>query len=294
MRIQEFFSFMQERERVRLRKEAGLPFPWTEDQILQTYKFTNVKREHDRTSRELLEGFYKPNMGRPSIVFYNCALARYFGTSDMAIAVGWQREYDPEHIKQVYHARVARGLRTFTGAYVITNQGIKAPKIDVVVDHFLKDYWAVTPTLEHLYLNNKGWKDIITTTKTVKGFGGSGFMAKEVTLDFIMAQDWNPRDFNEWCPAGPGARRGVARIMGCDDLTSSEAKKFLNSEALSLQVMRELYDLHGNYLDDTMPSLVLHDIQFQLCEFDKYERVRLNQGRPRAKYKCQTKESSPV
>ena len=27
------------------------------------------------------------------------------------------------------------------------------------------------------------------------------------------------------------------------------------------------------------------DIQFQLCEFDKYERVRLGEGRPRAKYR---------
>jgi hypothetical protein len=33
-----------------------------------------------------------------------------------------------------------------------------------------------------------------------------------------------------------------------------------------------------------LPRLELHDIQFQLCEFDKYERVRLGEGRPKSKY----------
>ena len=57
-RANKFFEFVEEREQVRLRKEAGLAFPWTEDTILQTYKFTNVRRHHDRTSRELRERFY--------------------------------------------------------------------------------------------------------------------------------------------------------------------------------------------------------------------------------------------
>ena len=33
------------------------------------------------------------------------------------------------------------------------------------------------------------------------------------------------------------------------------------------------------------PLLTAHDVQFCLCEFDKYERVRLGEGRPRALYK---------
>jgi hypothetical protein len=33
-----------------------------------------------------------------------------------------------------------------------------------------------------------------------------------------------------------------------------------------------------------MPQLHAQDLQNCLCEFDKYERVRLGEGRPKAKY----------
>ncbi len=33
------------------------------------------------------------------------------------------------------------------------------------------------------------------------------------------------------------------------------------------------------------PRLELRDIEHSLCEFDKYERVRLGEGRPRSMYK---------
>ncbi len=49
--------------------------------------------------------------------------------------------------------------------------------------------------------------------------------------------------------------------------------------------MRALFQAASNHLPDYMPELELHDLQFQLCEFDKYERVRLGQGRLKAKYR---------
>ena len=33
-----------------------------------------------------------------------------------------------------------------------------------------------------------------------------------------------------------------------------------------------------------MPMIHAQDLQNCLCEFDKYERVRLNEGRPRSNY----------
>ena len=61
MRTKEFYSFMVKRENIRLRKEAKEPWPWTEDKILQTYKFTNVKREHDRTTKWMRNHWTRPN-----------------------------------------------------------------------------------------------------------------------------------------------------------------------------------------------------------------------------------------
>ena len=46
--LDEFWWFCEERERIRIAKEAGKPRPWTTDHILNTHKFTNIDRLHDR------------------------------------------------------------------------------------------------------------------------------------------------------------------------------------------------------------------------------------------------------
>ena len=52
---------------------------------------------------------------------------------------------------------------------------------------------------------------------------------------------------------------------------------------------KEVLDIYngnmGPEVNDEPLPLEMRDIEHCLCEFDKYERVRLGQGRPRAKYK---------
>jgi hypothetical protein len=62
-RVESFFAFMVKRERLRLQKNLGLPFPWTDDPILRDFKFTNVKREHDRTTQMLVNLHYSHQRG---------------------------------------------------------------------------------------------------------------------------------------------------------------------------------------------------------------------------------------
>ena len=51
MTTAKFYAFIQERECIRRRRESCHKGPWTDDPILQQFRFTNVKREHDRTTR---------------------------------------------------------------------------------------------------------------------------------------------------------------------------------------------------------------------------------------------------
>jgi hypothetical protein len=164
-RAEAFFDYLKEREEVRLRKEAGLSVSfeekkWTDDPILSTYKFTNVRRHHDRTSNQLREIFYNEhfNDDRRAILM-NCALFRYFGTWEFAEAVGWQEydDFDFEGIKELASERLAERERVFTGAYVITNQGISAPKQEVVVDIFLQGLHKKTPELVKLAATTQSW-----------------------------------------------------------------------------------------------------------------------------------------
>jgi hypothetical protein len=286
VRVLDFYDFMQKRENIRLRRAAGRPWPWTDDQILQDFKFTNVKRLYDRTTQELLARLYRPNAERPFAEHLMMAgVARYFGRWEFADAVGWREDFgqdDEDYVAALAAARMDIGLPVFTGAYIITNQGIKANKEDVVAHIFLKGLRLAAPGIAAVVKAECRWEPVIGAMMKITGFGGTGFMAKEVLLDTMLVHGvWpgeGPLDLNTWCPSGPGARRGAARVCGDD-----KAKPL--NEADTLVTMRQLYAARTTCWPSDYAELELHDIQFQLCEFDKYERVRLEQGRPRSRYR---------
>ena len=54
--VYHFKTFVIDRYRIHKRKDIKeLPAPWTKNPILQEYKFTNVRREHDRQTRYLID-----------------------------------------------------------------------------------------------------------------------------------------------------------------------------------------------------------------------------------------------
>lgn len=164
------------------------------------------------------------------------------------------------------------------------------PKEVVIVDIFLKDLWRQAGSVVDWLERGEGrWKDVHTRLTEVEGFGGTGFMAKEVLLDTRLVHrfwpDGVPTDRYEWTPVGPGSRRGAGRMLG------DEQGRAVSNEK-TLEICRELFAIRHDHLP-TKPATVenrfhdmeLHDIQFQLCEFSKMEKVRLGQGRPRSIYR---------
>lgn len=277
-RVTEFAAFLVEREHIRKRRATGKPGPWTKDPILAKYKFTNVHREDDYTTRKLA-GLYRPHMDEPAeLMIYNAGIARYFGTHEFYEVVGWQTKFQRDRIEVKARNRLDVGLPVFTGAYVVTNSGRTDPKYVVVMD-YLAGLWEQRKAVAAAY-TGAGWQAAHEVLQELPGFGGTGFMAKEVMLDVIMmSQDAPPDKFN-WTPVGPGARRGLNRMFN-RDLDKRMAEPVMLEEIRSLrhQVGPIYSKAHKGDL------LSCHDIQFQLCEFDKYLRVQNNEGRPRSLFK---------
>lgn len=276
--VRGFFEFMNERESIRIKKEAGEPWPWTDDEILQTYKFTNVKRSDDKTTRHFKTIYDAHESAADWEFVYNAGVLRYFGTIAYADKVGWQERWDPQHLKDCVVDLRERGIKAFTGAYVITNNAVSAPKEDVVVDTFLAPLLESSSSIAKVARVTQSWEKACDEIRKVRGFGGRGFMAKEVIQDVILTPLLSgATDLDTYTPSGPGARRGLNRVFGRD-------VKHRLSEAQALEEMRYLFSVRDDYLAAHMPPLNLHDIQFQLCERDKYLRVERGEGRPRAKY----------
>ena len=279
--IKRFFWYMTERENIRKNKLAGKSWPWTKDEILQKYKFTNVKREHDRTSQLFLNEIYTPNFNATrEQILLNCAIARYFGTIEFMRELGWQKDFHPRYIKSTAVALRKEDKRVYTGAYIIPSGGRYGPKIDFIVNVMLKGLWE---NMDKLTKNWEDWEDFHNELYKRDGFGGSGFIAKEVALDTMFFKNFwpsPPKDITFWTHVGPGSKRGAAYILNRPGESLNTAK--------TLEVIKSLWGWHQKYLPDGFVPLILHDIQFSLCEFSKYERTRLGLGRPKAMYHMYT------
>lgn len=277
-RVAAFYAFMTERENIRLRRLLGWPRDeWTYDPVFRSYSFTNVKREHDRTT-VLLKQIYDEEFGEVMIedfgpdwrynaerntgdnldaLLLNCTLFRYFGTIETARAIGWSREWSKQRREEIISYGRGGELK-FTHAYIIPSCGLTQPKYETVCA-IADGIWRRIPEI----VGQCSWQRQVETLKQCWGCGS--FMAKEVMLDYVMATGIQPDDWQTWTPVGPGGCRGAGRV-----LTGSLTKL---SEPLALEVIQRIYELRGDYWRSDFVTLDLTDVQFQLCEFDKYSRV---------------------
>ena len=281
--LEKFFYWIDERHNMfKVRSEGKSP-PWTYDPILRDYKFTNPFRENDRVTVWMRKNWTSIHDNRPpGEIIFNCCLFRMIGTSEFAEEHGWvSDEFIPEHTKFVIDKRLDEGLRTFTGAYIITNQGIKKPKSEVVVDEFLVPIWEAKENLAKISEQTQSLEETHKAMGQFRGWGGGGFMSYEVVTDLnytsVLA---SAKDRYTWANAGPGAKRGLNRLFKRD------LKKALSQTQANTEMQTLLYEAQ-DYLPDRFgpkDQVDMRTIEHSLCEFDKYIRVKTGEGRPRSKF----------
>ena len=281
-KLESFFYWVNERHMIYLKKEAGSQRPWTNDNTLNTFKFTNVFRELDRTTVWMRKHFTGPNSDRPTEeIIFNCCLFRMFGTMEFADVHGWVFEWDPSRAKALARERLNNKLKVFTGAYIITNQGLKEPKEQVVSDLFLTPVWNARKELAQVAKETKSLEALHKALGKFQGWGGGGFMAYEVATDLNhTAALSDASDRFTWANAGPGAKRGLNRLWG-RPLHYNSKKQDWNTEMLVLLKKAP------NWLADHVPKgdFDMRSIEHSLCEWDKYTRVETGEGKPRSLYK---------
>lgn len=276
-----FFYWINERHAIYMAKAEGKPRPWTTDPILSHYKFTNPFRELDRTTVWMRQNLTFPNGGADmGEMIFNCCVFRMFGTMEMSKELGWISEWRPNMVKAVARDRLNRGLKVFTGAYIITNQGLKNPKEEVVCDMFLTPIWQNKDHLAEICFSTRSLEKMHQALSQFQGWGGGGFMSYEVVTDLNHTTAMpNPVDRYTWANAGPGAKRGLNRLHG-RPLDKTGGVDW-NME------MKELLDISHRYVSPYVLKMGvdMRTIEHSLCEWDKYQRVFYGQGKPRSIYK---------
>lgn len=258
--------WIQERERIRLDRLSDKQAPWTDDEILQRYRFCNVRRMDDAVSQWLINNWYKPNYNHPNCILA-CAVARFINLPSSLEVIGYPIKWDRKAIKNLLRKERSKVVCIFNSAYMVRgNDG--EDKVSSVVDYYIQPLVDTPPLVDGSSLES-GWSSLVS----YYGFGS--FMAGQVMADLRWAMRGAWEDKLTWAPAGPGSIRGMNRIMG-------RPVKHPTTQAAFLQELRELIsELLGTLPIAITKRLEAIDYQNCLCEIDKYMRTLSGTGKPK-------------
>lgn len=277
--LSRFFRFATEREEIRLRRAAGGPAPWTQDQVLQQFRFCNIYREDDATTVWFRDSVRQRLWVDPKVLVATVAFRwfNYVPTGRLILpwlVGGWDRE----GVESVLRPLQARGQKLFTGAYLIKSPPGK-DKLTGILDCIdavdrgrgaLLALWD--PTLEQFH-------------EGLMRFPYLGpFMAYEVVTDLrhtsILCK---ASDVLTWASPGPGAARGIGWLIGSGKSPiSPKSTKALSytskkSRGYLIALMREVLDASREQWPAKWRRWEMREVEHVLCEYDKFRRGHAGQ-----------------
>lgn len=344
-KVVDFFAYARERHSVYLRRRAGLqpPSVWTQDPILQEFRFTNVFRELDRTTEHFRRTVRDP-LRSSGAVLLATVLWRWFNRTETGDAMfvhpydagsslgnmtAWElylEDSNTEWLRRAIHKHVGPRGPFVTGAYIIRSPG-GMDKLTGVLDS-VRRFRANTiggvdqrPAADWVEFSTDAiWRntssDNLPPLRLEQVWEWLGkfdligdFMAYEVVSD-LRWTDLLSRapDVMTWANPGPGAARGLGRVF------HDNRDKFdqHNHKDQLIRLMRELLEMsrdpqlwpqrlphqdHDDFYmsncdfasefqgDGDWPVWEMREVEHTLCEFDKYERTRTGEGRPRGTFR---------
>ena len=278
--LDRFCYWQRERENIRLQKEVlELPAPWTDDVILQDFKFCQVYREDDRTTRWFKKHIREPLADNPDVLMAT-VIFRWFNHIDTGrtliehdLLKNWDRKKAIDEI--------TKQPKWITGAYIIkTPNGMdKVTGVAECISHMWEQRYALLDKIEN---NPRSLEQCWTWLRDFPYMGP--FMAYEVVTDLrhtYLLRDAN--DIMTWANAGPGAMRGLNRLTGRELGYSKRSHDWVGE-------MNDLYKIVEARLPFSITmrndmSYEMREIEGGLCEFDKYSRIVKGEGRTRSVYK---------
>lgn len=284
-----FFAFAKERHKIYLRRvEQKLPAPWTEDPILHKFRFTNVYRELDNVTLWFAKNARHVYEGDPVATMMSTVVFRLFNRNTTGEAIFKQATISGysafENFLDTGDAFAMEGpIRAFcgkgpycTGAYIINSPNGMNKLVGVL--QMIQWVWDRRMEFVDQIVQEQ------TLEKAWEQFRKINHIADFTSYEFVTDLRWtdllrNATDIDTWANPGPGAMRGLNRLYG-RPLDKNQQKHLFICEMRSVLEASRNPDNWPSY----WPKLEMREVEHTLCEFDKYERARLGEGRPRGVY----------
>jgi hypothetical protein len=280
-----YWRFAAERQRVffaRMQQSTG---PWTNDPVLQEYKFTNAYRAADRVSQYLIRRVIYRGDDDPVQMFFRIILFKIFNridTWELLEGRFGEIRYEPTFVTNyddILTKAMGRGRRIYSPAYIMPsggrlNQTGRKHRMHLeLVDRMLRD------RLPHKLMKARSMQDAFGLLRGYPTIGD--FLGYQYVTDLNYSPLLN-FDENQFVIPGPGALSGIAKCFSdLGGLTETEIIKRV------AQKQEEEFALRGlDFQTLWGRRLQLIDCQNLFCEVDKYCRVahpEFGTGRKRIK-----------
>jgi hypothetical protein len=309
-----FFQTMFERQEIWHRRFVkDEPRPWSQDPFMSNHKFTNVFRELDRHSQwQIKHVLMEPN-SRKDLV-WKIMLFRIFNCPETFEWIGSQKksfdgmlpsydQYNKDEWAELIYGYRETGNNPYTNAYLINSQACPGAKRDwCYTQVVVPSIHSAIPKINKLLLTAKEPKELISYLKTLPAV--ADFIAHEFYQDFTYAPRYSgvqlmKFDQDDFTNVGPGASIGI-RLIFPSLSKGQQIKGIYMLRDMAKEKLAEIgdfkyldWDSKNNKYKIVTPNegkITLHQIEMWLCEFQKYWKMKIGEGKQRSVFNPQTKE----
>ena len=267
-----YWRFAAERQAVYFRRLADPVGPWSDDPILNEYRFTNVYRVADRVSQYLVRNVqYDPARPKaPNEVFFRTILFKIFNrvetweAIESALGPISSQSTSLDRISEILDRQIRMGTRVYSAAYIMPSPAFGHRRKHVnhlaLLDRMIRD------GLAGKLASARSLKSAYEMILMYPGMGP--FLAFQycIDLNYSTLMNFDEADF---VVAGPGALDGITK---CFHNAQSQ------DPSAVIHWMVERQDEEFDRLDLRFDGLFgrrlqLIDCQNVFCEVAKYARI---------------------
>jgi hypothetical protein len=257
--------------------------------VLAKYKFTNIHRSDDRVSQWVIDKLIEPATARgDEHLWFTLLIARLINwppTLQALIKKGVipcaPENFDADMFEHTLERIKNDGKKVYSGAYMLypTKMEPGGNKSKAVAKYIIGSAVENADNISAALWNADGVMSIERfVAELSKCFGISTFIAGQVAADLTYT-GMDVEDLYTYAPIGPGSSRGLNYLLGKPPFATWKQKEF-NAELSNIfsQILEHL----------EIVDMTLHDVQNCMCEYSKYCRAVLGEGKPKTTYQPET------